>query len=91
MYSVGLTPKDVQFKVAEQIKVLRKKAGYSQAELARRAQVSLGSYKRFEASGLIAFDALLRISFILGRLEALSAVYELRHQPDFNKLFQKEI
>ena len=91
MYSVGLTPKDVQLKVAAQVKVLRKQAGYSQTDLAKRSQVSLGSYKRFEASGLIAFDALLRIAFILGRLELLSTVFEFRPQPDFNKLFQKEV
>jgi transcriptional regulator with XRE-family HTH domain len=91
MYSVGLTPKDVQLKVASQVKVLRKQAGYSQAELAKRSQVSLGSYKRFEASGLIALDSLLRIAFILGRLELLSTVFEFRQQPDFNKLFQKEV
>ena len=91
MYSVGLTPKDVQLKVAAQAKVLRKQAGYSQAELAKRSQVSLGSYKRFEASGLIALDSLLRIAFILGRLELLSTVFEFRQQPDFNKLFQKEV
>lgn len=91
MYSVGLTPKDVQLKVAAQVKVLRKQAGYSQAELAKRSQVSLGSYKRFEASGFIAFDALLRISFILGRLEIHLSVLEPKSQPDFNKLFQPEV
>jgi transcriptional regulator with XRE-family HTH domain len=65
MYTVGLTPKYAQVKIAEQIKALRKAAGYTQAELAKRAQCSLGSYKRFESTGLIAFDALLRIAFVL--------------------------
>jgi transcriptional regulator with XRE-family HTH domain len=91
MYTVGLTPKDAQIKIAEQIKALRKAAGFTQAELAQRAQCSLGSYKRFESSGLIAFDALLRIAFVLKRLEQMTSLFTNVQEPDFEKLFQKEV
>ncbi|MEO0046914.1 MAG: hypothetical protein RL705_2105, partial [Bacteroidota bacterium] len=87
MYTVGLTPKDAQVKIAEQIKALRKAAGFTQAELAQRAQCSLGSYKRFESSGLIAFDALLRIAFVLKRLEQMTTPFAYSPEPDFNQLF----
>lgn len=59
MYSVGLTVKDVQLNLAAQVKILRKQMGFTQADLSARAQVSLGSYKRFESTGLIASDALI--------------------------------
>jgi transcriptional regulator with XRE-family HTH domain len=88
MYTVGLTPKDAQLKIAEQIKTLRKAAGFTQAELAKRAQCSLGSYKRFESSGLIAFDALLRIAFVLKRLEQMTTPFAYSPEPDFNQLFK---
>ena len=88
MYSVGLTAKDVQMNLAAQVKILRKQMGFTQADLTARAQVSLGSYKRFESTGLIASDALIRIAFILGKLETLATVFEYRQQPDFNKLFK---
>jgi|LauGreDrversion4_2_1035121.scaffolds.fasta_scaffold1025935_2 transcriptional regulator with XRE-family HTH domain len=88
MYSVGLTAKDVQMNLAAQVKILRKQMGFTQADLSARAQVSLGSYKRFESTGLIASDALIRIAFILGKLETLATVFEYRQQPDFNKLFK---
>ena len=88
MYTVGLTPKDAQAKIAEQIKALRKAAGFTQAELAQRAQCSLGSYKRFESSGLIAFDALLRIAFVLKRLEQMTTPFAYSPEPDFNQLFK---
>ena len=88
MYSVGLTVKDVQLNLAAQVKILRKQMGFTQADLSARAQVSLGSYKRFESTGLIASDALIRIAFILGKLETLAAVFEHHQQPDFNKLFK---
>ena len=88
MYSVGLTAKDVQMNLAAQVKILRKQMGFTQADLSTRAQVSLGSYKRFESTGLIASDALIRIAFILGKLETLATVFEHRQQPDFNKLLK---
>lgn len=90
MYTVGLTPKDSQIKIAEQIKALRKAAGFTQAELAKRAQCSLGSYKRFESTGLIAFDALLRIAFVLKRLEPMTSLFATVQEPDFEKLFKTE-
>jgi transcriptional regulator with XRE-family HTH domain len=89
MYTVGLTPKNAQEKIAEQIKTLRKAAGFTQAELAKRAQCSLGSYKRFESTGLIAFDALLRIAFVLKRLDPMITIFEVKPEPDFKKLFAK--
>jgi transcriptional regulator with XRE-family HTH domain len=91
MYTVGLTPKNAQEKIAEQIKTLRKAAGFTQTELAKRAQCSLGSYKRFESTGLIAFDALLRIAFVLKRLEQMTTPFTNVQEPDFKKLFQKEV
>ena len=37
----------------------------TQAGLARRSGVTLGSLKRFETTGLIAFDSLLKIALVL--------------------------
>ncbi|MEN9742299.1 MAG: hypothetical protein RLZZ65_104 [Bacteroidota bacterium] len=88
MYSLVLTPTLAQQQIALQVKKLRKHAGYTQAELAKRAQCSLGSYKRFENTGLIAFDALLRIAFVLKRLDTLTSVFEKTEEPDFKKLFK---
>lgn len=48
----------------------------------------LGSYKRFESTGLIAFDALLRIAFVLKCLEDINKVFEMKQEPDFKKLFK---
>jgi transcriptional regulator with XRE-family HTH domain len=89
MYTVGLTPKNAQEKITEQIKTLRKAEGFTQAELAKRAQCSLGSYKRFESTGLIAFDALLRIAFVLKCLDSMITIFEVKPEPDFKKMFAK--
>jgi len=65
-YSIEKTPLDVLELLAQKVKLLRKERKMSQAELARRSKVSLGSYKRFETTGHISLDSLLRIAFILG-------------------------
>jgi transcriptional regulator with XRE-family HTH domain len=88
MYDLVLSPHSVQENIAQQVKKLRKQAKFTQAELAKRAQCSLGSYKRFESTGLIAFDALLRIAFVLKCLEDINKVFEMKQEPDFKKLFK---
>ena len=41
-YSIDKLPKDVLLNTAMKVRKLRKEAGYSQAEMARRSGVSLG-------------------------------------------------
>jgi transcriptional regulator with XRE-family HTH domain len=47
---------------------LRKQAGLSQSELAKRSGVSLGSLKRFELTGQISLESLLKLAHILNRI-----------------------
>jgi transcriptional regulator with XRE-family HTH domain len=49
----------------------------SQALLAAKSGVSLGSIKRFESTGEVSLSALLRIAFVLG------------YEDDFNQLFAR--
>lgn len=67
-YSVNKTPLSIQKEIALNHKVLRKKAKLSQAELAERSGVSLGSIKRFETKGEISLVFLLKLVHVLGRL-----------------------
>jgi hypothetical protein len=41
----------------------------TQAGLAKRSGVTLGSLKRFETSGLIAFDSMLKLALVLDCLD----------------------
>ncbi len=73
--------------LAQRTRRLRKEKKLSQQELATRAKVSLGSYKRFERTGLIALDSLIRIAFILGILEDFDALFKIEAQKPSEKLF----
>ena len=54
---------------------LRKQLKLSQAQLADRSGVSLGSIKRFEQTGKVSFEALLKLAHVLGRLSDFEALF----------------
>lgn len=60
------TSTDIVIEVARRVKEYRKARGFTQAQLAERAGVSLPSYKRFEQKGLISFQSLAAIALALG-------------------------
>ena len=82
-----MSPGQVAAQMASRIKRLRKQAGYSQLELAERSEVSLGSLKRFEQTGKVSLDNLLRLLQVLGRLEELNGI--LLPTPDLEHIVQR--
>lgn len=67
-YSVNKVPSDILVLIAQNVVALRKEQGWTQRDLAEKSDVSYGSIKRFETTGLIAFQSLLKIAESLGRL-----------------------
>lgn len=59
------SPTDVQLEVRDRLKRRRLALNLTQSGLARRSGVTLGSLKRFETTGLIAFDSLLKLALVL--------------------------
>jgi len=58
-------PHDVMEELRVKFKERRRSMGYTQAECATRSGVSLGSLKRFERTGQIALESLLKLAFVL--------------------------
>ena len=63
------SPSDVLGVVRSRFKQRRLALALTQAGLAARSGVTLGSLKRFETTGLIAFDSLLKLALVLDCLE----------------------
>ena len=59
------TPQDVQQELAGRFKARRLSMNLTQEGLSRRSGVSWSSLKRFESTGLIALDSLLKIALVL--------------------------
>lgn len=60
-----LTPQEINLKIAERLRTIRKRRKLSQEKLGEKAGVSLGSVKRFEKTGEISLLSLTKISIAL--------------------------
>ena len=88
MYSLDPTPREVSKALAEKHRTLRKQLKMSQEEMAERSGVSLGSLKRFENTGKISLDSLLKLTHLLGRLNEFDKLLLVKENlDDIKKLF----
>jgi transcriptional regulator with XRE-family HTH domain len=69
------TPEDVAHQLAQRIKALRLSRNWKRLTLAERSGVSEASVKRFERTGQISLENLLKLAFTLDRLEELTALF----------------
>ena len=60
-----VTPQEIDLKIAERVRVIRKRRKMSQERLSDKSGVSLGSVKRFERSGEISLMSLTKIAIAL--------------------------
>jgi len=72
------TPTDIMQELQSKFKQRRKSLDYTQTELATRSGVSLGSLKRFEGSGQISLESLLKLALVLECLDDFEKVCELK-------------
>lgn len=70
------TPQKIAQRLAERLQALRLARGFKQATLAERAGVSLGALRRFEQKGEGSLDLVLRIAFVLDRLDDFADILE---------------
>jgi transcriptional regulator with XRE-family HTH domain len=75
-YSIAKLPSDILKEIAENHKRLRKSLKLSQAELATRSGVSLGTIKRFERTGQIALESLLKLAYLLNALQDFETIFK---------------
>ena len=74
-FSLAPQPHTIATAIAKRLRVLRKQHRWSQAELARRSGVSLGSLKRFEQQGKISLGNLLALAHVFHRLGDFDRVF----------------
>jgi len=65
-FSFLKSPSEINMDIAKRISARRKEKKITQQMLSTRADVSLGSIKRFERTGEISLSSLIKIAFALG-------------------------
>lgn len=73
------TPDTIQREIAERARARRKELHLSQAALAERSGVSLGSIKRFEREHEISLASLVRLSIALDCREDFDGLFARAH------------
>ena len=74
-----LNSKEICKAIAEKVKARRLDLDMTQEGICKRAGVNISSYRRFERTGLISLEGLVKISFVL------------EMEKDFDKLFTQRI
>ena len=71
----GMMPIEIQKEIARKEKERRREKGITREEMARRADLSLSSLRRFEQTGEISFAALIRIGSVLDDEKAFLGLF----------------
>ena len=69
------TPEEINLKIADRLKNIRKRRRISQKKLSEISGVSYGSIKRFETSGQISLLALTKIAMALDMADELRNIF----------------
>lgn len=76
MISVNMmTPTEMQKNVASRARELRLELNLSQQTLSEKSGVSYGSLKKFEQTGQISLESLLKLAVILGCMDDFNALF----------------
>lgn len=87
-YSINKLPSDILTSTAQNVATLRKELNWTQQDLAEKSGVSYGSIKRFERSGQISFESLLKIIEVLNRLTEFETFLLPKDDQRLKKLFK---
>lgn len=69
------TPQEINLKIAERVRAIRKRRKMSQENLSEKSGVSLGSVKRFERIGEISLLSLTKVAIALDMEQDLKNLF----------------
>ena len=73
-----MTPWEMQKRVTSRARDLRLELNLSQQTLSKKSGVSYGSLKKFEQTGQISLESLLKLSVILGCMDDFKTLFAQR-------------
>lgn len=82
LLSVG----QAQEKIAEAVRARRLQSGLTQEGLAKRADVSLASLRKFEQKGLISLESFLKLLMVLDALDNVVQALDKREEASFQSI-----
>lgn len=86
----GMMPIEIQKEIARKEKERRREKGITQEEMARRADLSLSSLRRFEQTGEISFASLIRIGSVLDDEKAFLGLFAPQEFKTMRELLEEK-
>ena len=73
-----ITPLEMQKAIASRLRDIRLELNLSQQTLSEKSGVSYGSLKKFECTGQISLESLLKLALVLGCMDDFKALFVQR-------------
>lgn len=70
-----MTPHEMQKAIADQVRILRLELNFSQQTLAKKSGVSYGTLKKFEQTGKISLESLLKLAVVFGCMHDFKTLF----------------
>jgi len=85
-----LTPEELTLEVAAGVKRLRLRRNWTQQELARRAGITLATYRRFERTGRISLERLMQLAIVLNAVDGVHGLFRSSPALSLDELERRE-
>jgi transcriptional regulator with XRE-family HTH domain len=85
------TPNEISHEIADNVRSRRKEGKLTQKQLSTKAGVSLGSLKRFETSGEISLNSLLKLAIVLGCENDFLSLFAKKQYRSIQEIIDEEI
>jgi len=85
-----LTPQELTLEVAGRVKQLRLHRGWTQRELARRAGITLATYRRFERTGRISLERVMQLAIVLNAVRGVRDLFRLPPAASLDEVERRE-
>ena len=85
------SPNEINSEIATRMRERRKERKLSQVQLSERADVSLGSLKRFERTGEISLSSLIKLAFALGCEDDFDGLFSRRGYSSIQEVIDEQL
>ena len=85
-----LTPQELTLEVAGRVKERRLHRGWTQRELARRSDITLATYRRFERTGRISLERLMQLAVVLDAVRGVHGLFRLPPAASLDEVERRE-
>ena len=85
------TPNEICLGIVKNMRARRKDAKLSQQQLSRKSGVSLGSLKRFEATGEISLSSLVKLALALDFEDDLQFIFAKKKYQSIQEIIDEQV